>query len=113
MIRTRGSISAAAPVGAKRGPPDHNTLSRKLVKIVTNFENSGFEFLSKKRVPSVPQLKMLDTYEVQRVLFIDEVKIDSFKYGDLLQLLQGYRTSIHARYNNVYSLWRKIHITLK
>lgn len=54
---------------------------------------------------------MLDTYEAQRILFIDEVKIDSFKYGYLLQLLQGYRTPIHARYCNVYSLWDEVHIT--
>ena len=54
---------------------------------------------------------MLDTYEAQRVLFIDEVKIDSFKYGYLLQLLQGYRTPVHARYCNVYSLWDEVHIT--
>ena len=54
---------------------------------------------------------MLDTYEAQKVLFIDEVKTDSFKYGYLLQLLQGYRTPIHARYSNVYSLWDEIHIT--
>ena len=54
---------------------------------------------------------MLDTYEAQRFLFIDEVKPDSFKYGYLLQLLQGYRTPVHARYNNVYSLWEEIHIS--
>lgn len=54
---------------------------------------------------------MLDTYEAQPYLFIDEVKTDSFKYGYLLQLLQGYRTPIHARYSNVYSLWKEVHIT--
>jgi hypothetical protein len=54
---------------------------------------------------------LLDSYEAQRYLFIDEVKTDSFKYGYLLQLLQGYRTPIHARYSNVYSLWNEIHVT--
>lgn len=54
---------------------------------------------------------MLDTYAAERILFIDEVKIGSFKYEYLLQLLQGYRTPIHARYCNVYSLWDEIHIT--
>ena len=54
---------------------------------------------------------LLDTYEAQPYLFIDEVKTDSFKYGYLLQLLQGYRTPIHARYSNVYSLWKEVHIT--
>ena len=54
---------------------------------------------------------LLDNYEGQQYLFIDEVKPDSFKYGYLLQLLQGYRTPIHARYSNVYSLWIQIDIT--
>jgi len=54
---------------------------------------------------------LLDNYEGQQYLFIDEVKPDSFKYGYLLQLLQGYRTPIHARYTNVYSLWSQIDIT--
>lgn len=54
---------------------------------------------------------LLDNYEAQEYLFIDEVKPDSFKYGYLLQLLQGYRTPIHARYSNVYSLWKQIDIT--
>ena len=54
---------------------------------------------------------LLDGYEAQKYLFIDEVKQDSFRYGYLLQLLQGYRTQIHARYNNVYSLWIQIDIT--
>lgn len=54
---------------------------------------------------------LLDNYEAQEYLFIDEVKPDSFKYGYLLQLLQGYRTPIHARYNNVYSLWKQVEIT--
>jgi hypothetical protein len=54
---------------------------------------------------------MLDSYEAQPYLFIDEVKTDSFKYGYLLQLLQGYRTPVHARYSNVYSLWKELHVT--
>jgi hypothetical protein len=54
---------------------------------------------------------LLDSYQAEKCLFIDEVKVDSFKFGYLLQLLQGYRTPIHARYNNVYSLWNEIHIT--
>lgn len=54
---------------------------------------------------------LLDTYEAEPYLYIDEVKPDSFKYGYLLQLLQGYRTPIHARYSNVYSLWKQIDIS--
>jgi len=54
---------------------------------------------------------LFDGYESQRIIVLDEVKPDSFKYGYLLQILQGYRTPIHARYNNVYSLWTEVHIT--
>lgn len=54
---------------------------------------------------------MLDNYEAQPYLYIDEVKTDSFRYGYLLQLLQGYRTPIHSRYSNVYSLWKQIDIS--
>lgn len=54
---------------------------------------------------------LLDEYSGEPYLFIDEVKLDSFKYGYLLQLLQGYRTPIHARYSNVYSLWKQVDIT--
>lgn len=54
---------------------------------------------------------LLDTYQAEKCLFLDEVKIDSFKFGYLLQLLQGYRTPVHARYSNIMSLWSIIHIT--
>lgn len=54
---------------------------------------------------------LLDGYSAEPYLFIDEVKTDSFKYGYLLQLLQGFRAPIHARYNNVYSLWTQVDIT--
>lgn len=74
-----------------------NTYSPELVYYASDFTNACSA--------------MLDTYEAQPYLFIDEVKTDSFKFGYLLQLLQGYRTPIHARYSNVYSLWKEIHIT--
>ncbi len=54
---------------------------------------------------------LFDGYEGQRVIFLDEVKTDSFKYGLLLQIFQGYKGQIHSRYNNVYSLWTEIHAT--
>lgn len=54
---------------------------------------------------------LLDDYAAEPYLFIDEVKLDSFTYGYLLQLLHGYRSRIHARYSNVYSLWKQIDIT--
>jgi len=54
---------------------------------------------------------LLDNYEAEPYLFIDEVKTDSFRYGYLLQLLHGLRSPIHSRYSNVYSLWKQIDIT--
>lgn len=54
---------------------------------------------------------LFDGYEAQKYLFLDEVKQESFKYGYLLQILQGYKTPIHARYCNVYSLWVQVDIT--
>jgi hypothetical protein len=54
---------------------------------------------------------LLDGYEAEEFLFVDEVKPDSFTYGYMLQLLQGYKSPIHARYSNVYSLWKQIDIT--
>ncbi len=54
---------------------------------------------------------LFDGYEGQRILFLDEIKTDSFKYGLLLQIFQGYKAQIHSRYNNVYSLWTEIHAT--
>ena len=54
---------------------------------------------------------LLDGYEAQKYLFLDELKPNSIHYGYLLQLLQGYKSPIHARYNNVYSLWEQVDIT--
>ncbi|MDY5577248.1 MAG: hypothetical protein SPF70_07185 [Lachnospiraceae bacterium] len=54
---------------------------------------------------------LLDNYQGEKVLFLDEVKEKSLNFGYFLQLLQGYRTPVHARYSNVYSLWEEIHIT--
>lgn len=54
---------------------------------------------------------LLDGYSCEKYLFIDELKPDSMRYGYLLQLLQGYRTPIHARYANIFSLWSQIDIT--
>ena len=54
---------------------------------------------------------LLDGYQAEQVLFLDEVKENSFKYGIILQLLNGYRAPIHARYLNVFSLYTEAHIT--
>ena len=54
---------------------------------------------------------LFDGYQAEKVLFLDEIKTDSFKYGFLLQIFQGYKAQIHARYSNVFSLWTEIHAT--
>ena len=54
---------------------------------------------------------LFDNYQAEKIIFLDEIKTDSFKYGFLLQIFQGYKAQIHARYNNVYSLWTEIHAT--
>jgi hypothetical protein len=54
---------------------------------------------------------LMEGYESERIIFLDEVKPDSFKYGYLLQLLQGYRTPVHARYTNIFSLWNEVHVS--
>ena len=54
---------------------------------------------------------LFDNYQAEKIIFLDEIKTDSFRYGYLLMIFQGYKTQIHARYSNVYSLWTEIHAT--
>ncbi|MCR4598404.1 MAG: hypothetical protein K5678_05160 [Acetatifactor sp.] len=54
---------------------------------------------------------LMDGYEAQKYLFLDEIKEDSFSYGYLLQLFQGYKAQLHSRYNNVFSLYVQIDAT--
>lgn len=54
---------------------------------------------------------LLDNYQGEKYLFLDEVKTDSFRYGYMLQLFQGYKSPLHSRYNNVYSLYIQIDAT--
>ncbi len=52
----------------------------------------------------------MDFYNGESVLFMDEFR-GQIPYNQLLLLLDGYKVPIHARYNNVYSLWNEVHIT--
>lgn len=54
---------------------------------------------------------LFDGYEAERIVVLDELKINVIPYEFMLQILQGYRTQIHCRYNNVYALYTEIHIT--
>lgn len=53
---------------------------------------------------------LFDNYEAQEILFLDEIKPDSFHYGYLLNLLDGYKAPLHARYSNKWSLFREVHL---
>lgn len=52
---------------------------------------------------------MFDKYNGEPYLFIDELRY--MKYEILLQILQGYRSQMHARYANTYALWTQVDIT--
>lgn len=52
----------------------------------------------------------LDKYNGEPVLFMDEFR-GQIKYNQLLIMLDGYKSQIHARYTNVYALWNEVHIT--
>lgn len=54
---------------------------------------------------------LLDNYQAERILFLDELKPYSIKYGTLLLLLDNYKIQLHSRYSNVYSLYEEVHIT--
>ena len=51
----------------------------------------------------------LDTYCAEKILFMDEFR-GNLPYGVLLQMLQGYKQQIHARYSNISALWNEVHI---
>lgn len=51
-----------------------------------------------------------DCYSGEKIVVIDELKKGSLPFEFLLTITQGYRTQIHARYANVYSLWDEIDI---
>lgn len=52
----------------------------------------------------------MDMYNGEKILFMDEFRAQ-IPYNQLLLILDGYKVPIHARYNNVYSLWDEVHIT--
>ena len=52
----------------------------------------------------------LDLYQGEKILFMDEFR-GQVRYSTLLNMLDGYRTQVHCRYNNVYALWTEVHIT--
>lgn len=51
-----------------------------------------------------------DTYEAERILFMDEFK-SNLSFTSLLTILDKYKAQIHCRYANTYALWNEVHIT--
>lgn len=54
---------------------------------------------------------LMDGYQAEKILFIDEVKQGCMPYELTLQMLQGLRVQLHARFANVYALYDEVHIT--
>lgn len=59
---------------------------------------------------------LMDGYQAEKILFIDELKQTQdgnggIPYSMLLQMLQGYKVQLHARFSNVFSLYEEVHIT--
>lgn len=52
-----------------------------------------------------------DNYSAEPILFLDELKGTSISYATLLTLLDNYVSQTHARYSNVYMLWKEVYIT--
>ncbi len=60
---------------------------------LTDYSNGGF-----------------DTYEAEKILFMDEFK-SNISFTQLLTILDRYKAQIHCRYANTYALWNEVHIT--
>lgn len=56
-------------------------------------------------------LSGFDNYVGESILFIDELKKESISYEMLLTITDCYKTQVHCRYYNGYSLWKNVHIT--
>lgn len=51
-----------------------------------------------------------DGYELQPILFVDEVRPTSFSTSQLLALTDGYRLTLPARYANKQAAWERVYI---
>ena len=51
-----------------------------------------------------------DAYQCEQILFLDELK-GQFPFSLLLQILDKFKTQLHARYSNVIALWNEVYIT--
>jgi len=77
--------------------------SHMLVKLVKMWGEDEVYFVGEYE-------KGFDKYNGEKVLFLDEFR-GQIKYPQLLLMLDGYKTQIHARYTNIISLWEDVHIT--
>lgn len=53
---------------------------------------------------------LFDGYDGEEIVFMDEFR-GQIPYNQLLTIINGYKAPVHARYDNVLSLWNAIHIT--
>lgn len=51
----------------------------------------------------------LDNYNYEPILFMDEFR--GLTYHVLLQMLDGQKMALHARYQNIMPAWQEVHIT--
>ena len=56
-------------------------------------------------------MNAFDSYENERIIFMDELKPDSIPFGTLLTILDERISYVHARYFNILSTWEEVHIT--
>jgi Holliday junction resolvase RusA-like endonuclease len=89
------NINVIVHVGESGGGKSHvmTTLNENETYLYTDYSTGGMDF-----------------YNGEQILFMDEFR-GQIPYNQLLLMLDGYKVPIHARYNNVYSLWTTVHIT--
>lgn len=68
-------------------------IGEKNIYFLSDYEGGGF-----------------DNYNGERVLFLDEFK-GQLRFSTLLTICDNYKTQVHSRYTNVWTLWDEVHIT--
>ena len=63
------------------------------VYFMTDYEKGGF-----------------DSYNGEPILFMDEFR-GQMRFSELLQVLDKYKATFHARYSNIKGLWNEVHIS--
>lgn len=92
------------------------------IKVYWHFGNSGSgkSYTAKKIIDEIGEDNIyflsdydgggFDNYNGERVLFLDEFK-GQIRFSTLLTILDTYKTQVHSRYSNAWTLWDEVHIT--